>query len=334
MATLSELYKRGEVKEDQIGMLARAVLCEKLGCSAGGQEVAFGVHKLRLAESLPSPRAGQVARQAQASRADGARGAPQQSRPLEGRGATKAGGVAQSAPKAGRDPRDVRQSAQAARREAPLQPQKPAVNPATGQRPPVVQRGEGQRQGAPAGARPAGGQATAQRGHVSGRQAGPRAQPLFPPEQGAQPLARQRPAGQRAQAGAQRPPAHEGQPAPKEPQQGREPSAPQGQSKPGAPGGGARLEGKPAAADLPALGELAKAVAREAKADVAAASAVLSSIMDYLAVYPSVGILRLIDDIAKKTKADPRLIRVAIDALRGVDAIEVVDGAVVNLKKR
>jgi len=82
------------------------------------------------------------------------------------------------------------------------------------------------------------------------------------------------------------------------------------------------------------LDRLAELVTKEVKADVAVVRAVLSSIMSYLSAYPSVGILRLIDDIAKKTKADPRVVKAAIDVLRGADIIEVVDGAVVNLKKR
>jgi len=81
------------------------------------------------------------------------------------------------------------------------------------------------------------------------------------------------------------------------------------------------------------LEELAKSVAKDAKTDVAVARTVLTSIVSYLSVYPSVGILRLIDDVAKKTKADRRVIMIAIDALRSIGTVEVIDGAVVNLKK-
>jgi len=82
------------------------------------------------------------------------------------------------------------------------------------------------------------------------------------------------------------------------------------------------------------LEELARFVARDAKSDVNTARLVLSSVLSYLSAYPSVGILRLIDDIAKKTKADQRVIKTAIEALRGIDVVEIVDDVVVNLKKR
>jgi len=79
--------------------------------------------------------------------------------------------------------------------------------------------------------------------------------------------------------------------------------------------------------------ELVSILAREAKVDGEKADAVLASILDYLSVYPSVGVLRLIDDVARKAKADPRVVRTALEILRGVDVVEMKEEGVVNLKK-
>jgi len=79
--------------------------------------------------------------------------------------------------------------------------------------------------------------------------------------------------------------------------------------------------------------ELVSILAREAKVDGEKADAVLTGILDYLSVYPSVGVLRLIDDVARKAKADPRVVRTALEILRGVDVVEMKEEGVVNLKK-
>lgn len=79
--------------------------------------------------------------------------------------------------------------------------------------------------------------------------------------------------------------------------------------------------------------ELVSILAREAKVDGEKADAVLAGILDYLSVYPSVGVLRLIDDVARKAKADPRVVRTALEILRGVDVVEMKEEGVVNLKK-
>ena len=79
--------------------------------------------------------------------------------------------------------------------------------------------------------------------------------------------------------------------------------------------------------------ELVSILAREAKVDGEKADAVLAGILDYLSVYPSVGVLRLIEDVARKAKADPRVVRTALEILRGVDVVEVKEEGVVNLKK-
>jgi len=79
--------------------------------------------------------------------------------------------------------------------------------------------------------------------------------------------------------------------------------------------------------------ELVSILAREAKVDGERADAVLATVLDYLSVYPSVGVLRLIEDVARKAKADPRVVRTALEILRGIDVVEMKEEGVVNLKK-
>ena len=79
--------------------------------------------------------------------------------------------------------------------------------------------------------------------------------------------------------------------------------------------------------------ELVSILAREAKVDREKADAVLTTILDYLSVYPSVGVLRLIEDVARKAKADPRVVRTALEILRGIDVVEMKEEGVINLKK-
>jgi len=96
--------------------------------------------------------------------------------------------------------------------------------------------------------------------------------------------------------------------------------------------GGAKQETQPI--EPARLEELVRLIAKEVKADVAVARTVLASLADYLSAYPSVGILRLIDDITRKTKADARVVRAAVDALRDAGLVEVIaDLGVVNLKR-
>jgi len=267
---ISELYKAGKVKEDQLGVLAKAVICAKLGCSTSGQEVVFGSHVLRLTDSLPPhTQKPQV----------------QQSRPSAA-GASARGERPVAEPK-----RDVH-SAQKSKQER---------SAATTVRDRGTLIGGATKAGAaaegcavqPAAQRPAADQKL---------QSGAKAQPLFPPKA----------------------------------QQDREAAAPPTTAQKHAPSSvqSATRQEPPLIVDRQRLEELARLVAREAKIDVTNALTVLSSIVNYLSAYPSVGILRLIDDIAKKTKANQRVVKVAIEALRGIDVVEIVNNAVVNLKTR
>lgn len=74
-------------------------------------------------------------------------------------------------------------------------------------------------------------------------------------------------------------------------------------------------------------------LANEAKIDRPKAEAVLDAVVNYLAVYPSVGVIRLIEDAARISKTDQKAVRTAIEILRSADVIELGEEGVVNLKK-
>lgn len=63
------------------------------------------------------------------------------------------------------------------------------------------------------------------------------------------------------------------------------------------------------------------------------AERVLSSVMTYLSNYPSVGILRFLDDIRRSAKVDPDIIKRILNVLRSYDVVELHELGVVNLKK-
>jgi len=310
MATISELYQKGVIEEYQLGILAKAVICARLGCRESGQEVVFGNHSLRLADSLPPRQEPQVKR---------IEGGIQQTKPTAAdRDVVNTGGLAPKAPAS---------RAQTARRNPPtLQPmQKPAVRPATDQKSTMGQAHAARDVGlAKTEARTAG-RALQQRPSQKVEQKAAKALPLFPSEEKTQ---LRQPAPQKSATGHPPPPSS-GQ----EVQLRREANPSATVQKPTTQAS-ERRETQEGVIEQSKLDAMSRLVAQEAKADVATARVVLSSVLSYLSAYPSVGILRLIDDIAKKTKADQRVIKVAIEALRSIDIIEVVDDAVVNLKKR
>lgn len=79
--------------------------------------------------------------------------------------------------------------------------------------------------------------------------------------------------------------------------------------------------------------KLVTLVAEEAKIDKAKAESILNAILNYLATYPSTGVLRLIDDISRISKADHRAVRIALETLRSSDVVEMKEEGVVNLKR-
>ncbi|ABL87985.1 conserved hypothetical protein [Pyrobaculum islandicum DSM 4184] len=82
------------------------------------------------------------------------------------------------------------------------------------------------------------------------------------------------------------------------------------------------------------LDKLTTLLAEEAKIDKAKADSVINTLFNYLSVYPSVGVLRLIEDIARMTKVEGRVVRAALEILRSADLIDLKEEGVVNLKRQ
>ncbi|MCI4446373.1 MAG: hypothetical protein JHC20_00405 [Pyrobaculum sp.] len=78
---------------------------------------------------------------------------------------------------------------------------------------------------------------------------------------------------------------------------------------------------------------LVSLIAEEAKIEKTKAESILNAILNYLATYPSTGVLRLIDDVSRISKADRKAVRIALETLRSSDVIEMREEGVVNLKQ-
>jgi len=78
---------------------------------------------------------------------------------------------------------------------------------------------------------------------------------------------------------------------------------------------------------------LVSLIAEEAKIEKTKAESILNTILNYLATYPSTGVLRLIDDVSRISKADRKAVRIALETLRSSDVIEMREEGVVNLKQ-
>jgi Mn-dependent DtxR family transcriptional regulator len=74
-------------------------------------------------------------------------------------------------------------------------------------------------------------------------------------------------------------------------------------------------------------------LAEETKIERTKAESILNTIFNYLATYPSAGVLRFIDDVARMSKADQRTVRTALEILRSSDVVEMREEGVVNLKR-
>ncbi|AFA39568.1 MAG: hypothetical protein QW677_06950 [Pyrobaculum sp.] len=94
-----------------------------------------------------------------------------------------------------------------------------------------------------------------------------------------------------------------------------------------------REEKQEAKSVAPGWEALVALLANDAKIDKAKAEAVLEAVSSYLAVYPSVGVIRLVEDVARIAKTDQKTVRTALEILRSADAIELREEGVVNLKK-
>lgn len=78
---------------------------------------------------------------------------------------------------------------------------------------------------------------------------------------------------------------------------------------------------------------LVSLLAEETKIERTKAESILNTIFNYLATYPSAGVLRFIDDVARMSKADQRTVRTALEILRSSDVVEMREEGVVNLKR-
>lgn len=79
---------------------------------------------------------------------------------------------------------------------------------------------------------------------------------------------------------------------------------------------------------------LVEALAAEAKVDRGLAGEVIAKVLEYLSVYHSVGVIRLLEDLSRGGKVDARLLKTALDVLRSSDVVEIKDVGVVNLKRQ
>jgi hypothetical protein len=78
---------------------------------------------------------------------------------------------------------------------------------------------------------------------------------------------------------------------------------------------------------------LVSLLAEETKIERTKAESILNTIFNYLATYPSAGVLRFIDDVARMSKADQRTVRTALEILRSSDVVALTEEGVVNLKR-
>ncbi|MGK0548772.1 MAG: hypothetical protein ABWU84_03950 [Pyrobaculum sp.] len=119
---------------------------------------------------------------------------------------------------------------------------------------------------------------------------------------------------------------------PQAPKQKQE-KPPPAQATPQEPAKSEREEKQEAKSVAPGWEVLVALLANDAKIDKAKAEAVLEAVSSYLAVYPSVGVIRLVEDVARIAKTDQKTVRTALEILRSADAIELREEGVVNLKK-
>jgi hypothetical protein len=93
------------------------------------------------------------------------------------------------------------------------------------------------------------------------------------------------------------------------------------------------VKGKETRREEASWDRLVSLIAEEAKIEKAKAESILNAILNYLATYPSTGVLRLIDDVSRISKADHKAVRIALETLRSSDVIEMREEGVVNLKQ-
>jgi hypothetical protein len=79
--------------------------------------------------------------------------------------------------------------------------------------------------------------------------------------------------------------------------------------------------------------KLVSLLVEEARVERTKAEAVLNAIVNYLTSYPSVGVLRLVDDVTRISKTDQKTVRAALEILRSSDVVEIKEEGVVNLRQ-
>lgn len=81
------------------------------------------------------------------------------------------------------------------------------------------------------------------------------------------------------------------------------------------------------------LEQLLEPAARALGVDPGRARQILAAALGYLSTYPSVGILRFVEDVSKISKAGPDLVKKLLMMLRSAEVVEVHEMGVVNLKR-
>jgi hypothetical protein len=111
--------------------------------------------------------------------------------------------------------------------------------------------------------------------------------------------------------------------------------APQERAGEGAASPAGRQEQRPdaGAAARDGRGVLVSLLASEARVDESSAKSLLSTVLNYLAAYPSVGIIRFVEDVSRLARADARVVRTALEILCSRDIVEIREEGVVNLKR-
>jgi hypothetical protein len=93
------------------------------------------------------------------------------------------------------------------------------------------------------------------------------------------------------------------------------------------------VKGKETRREETSWDRLVSLIAEEAKIEKTKAESILNAVLNYLATYPSTGVLRLIDDVSRISKADHKAVRIVLETLRSSDVIEMREEGVVNLKQ-
>lgn len=101
--------------------------------------------------------------------------------------------------------------------------------------------------------------------------------------------------------------------------------------------GGERREPAPGGADKPEHVDV-ESLVRIASGAIGVGPAetkrAVEAALSYLSTYPSVGILRFLEDVKKIAKVDPEVLRRLLNIMRALDIVELHEVGVVNLKKK